>query len=77
MAMTVGEQLIQQGFEEGLKLGRQEVQRAFLLRHIPGRLGIPAPVVEARIAALDDDAIDASIDRVFEATTLDELFPTP
>jgi predicted transposase YdaD len=68
MAMTVGEQLIQQG--------RQEAQRGILHRLIQKRFGTPDAVIDARLRRLDDDAISTIIDRLFQATTLDELLPT-
>jgi hypothetical protein len=68
---------IVQGRQEGLAAGRQEGQvegkRAALRRLVERRFGPPPPVLEQRIAAADEAALDELFDRAITIETLAEL----
>jgi hypothetical protein len=72
--MTAGERLIQQGEERGLQRGRQEGERAILLRLLRKRFGndVDGEVVQ-RVEAASSEQIEVWAERVLSAGTLAEL----
>jgi uncharacterized protein DUF4351 len=59
----------QAGFEIGLKMGTCDA----LLRQLRSRFGTLPEASEARVRAADTAQLDAWIDRVLTASTLDEV----
>jgi len=68
-AMTIAEQLRQQGLEQGLQRGRAEL----LTKQAQLKFGALAPGVLARIEAATIEELDRYSERILSAETLDEL----
>jgi hypothetical protein len=67
--LTYGQRLEQQGVQKG--------QRTALLRQLTRRFGaVPEPVT-ARVAAATPADIERWLDRILDATSLDDVFATP
>jgi predicted transposase YdaD len=67
-AMTIAEQLRQEGLQEGLQR-----QRALLRRLIVLKFGELHPSLHQRLAQADFDALDRLAERVVTASSLEEL----
>ena len=68
--MTAGQRLIEQGRQQGIEQGRQEL----LLRQLRQRFGGAVnPVIEQRIATASVEEIETWSVRVLSAATLSEL----
>jgi len=71
--LTYGQKLEQQGFDKGIEKGK----RTTLLRLLTRRFGtLPEPVVE-RLAGATSADIERWLDRILDASSLDEVFDTP
>ncbi|HWO19591.1 MAG TPA: Rpn family recombination-promoting nuclease/putative transposase [Kofleriaceae bacterium] len=72
--VTAGQQLIEQGRQEGLREGLRQGECALLLRQLRRRFGNAVNAdIEQRIATAPIEQIDTWADRVFSAATLAEL----
>ena len=75
--LTYGQKLEQQGFDKGIEKGVEKGQRTTLLRQLTRRFGtLPEPVVE-RLAGATSADIERWLDRILDATSLDDVFTTP
>ncbi len=73
VVMTIAQQLIEQGRQEGLNAGVAR-QRAALGRQLRSRFGELPPAVLAQIEAADPDTLDRWSDRFVNATRLEDVF---
>jgi hypothetical protein len=71
-AMTIAEQLRQDGLQEGLQEGLQR-QRALLQRQITLKFGQLHPSLRQRLEQADFDALDRLAERVVTANSLEEF----
>ena len=68
---------IQQGIQQGKLQGRQEGEALALQRLLARRFGEVSPSVLDKIATASNEQIEAWLDRVLDATTLDAVFAHP
>jgi hypothetical protein len=72
--LTYGQRLEQQGVEKGVEKGIEKGQRTALLRQLTRRFGaLPEPVA-AQVAAATSADIERWLDRILDATALDDVF---
>ncbi len=72
------QQGMQQGMQQGRQEGRQEGEALALQRLLARRFGEVSPAVLDRIGAASREQIEAWLDRVLEAPTLEAVFaPLP
>ena len=65
---------LQQGMQQGRQEGRQEGEALALQRLLARRFGEVSPAVLDRIGAASREQIEAWLDRVLEAPTLEAVF---
>jgi len=65
----------EEGLKEGLKEGREDMGRRISRRSIARRFGTVPVWVEARLASLSADELEALNDRLPEVSDIKELFP--
>lgn len=70
---TLGDQLREIFMDEGIERGQQRALSRALLRLLHKRFGEQPGTTVARIKAADAASLDAWLDRVLTATTLDEV----
>lgn len=76
-AMTIADQLIEEGRQEGRQEGGQEGRRAILERLLDRRFGrLPDWAVE-RLAAASVDDLERWSERLFDAPDLEAVFAAP
>ena len=63
-----------EGLKEGRKEGRKEGERAALLRLLERRFGALPEALTARVADASTNEIESWLDRVLDATSLDDVF---
>jgi flagellar biosynthesis/type III secretory pathway protein FliH len=66
---------IRQGLQQGLQQGRQEARQEMLKEVIEKRFGLLPASIEERWTKLSLVEREAIFDRVFQASSLGELFP--
>ncbi len=67
----------QEGRQEGLQEGRLEQARQMATNLLRSRFGTLSPEVLARIEQTTDlNLLEKAVERIFTATSPDELFPT-
>ena len=71
------QQGLQQGLEKGLERGRQEGESRTLVRLLERRFGSLSSDVQAKISAADVESLELWLDRVLDASSLDEVFSRP
>ena len=72
-AMTIAEQLRQEGRREGRQDGLREGLRSVVLKLLRLKFGELDDAVQARIAAADEATLDRYAERVLSADTLDAV----
>jgi predicted transposase YdaD len=73
-AMTIAEQLRQEGLQEGLQEGELRGRRALLRRQLEAKFGKLGPQLLERLDAAGAEALDRLAERVLSASSLEELF---
>ncbi|WP_428264661.1 DUF4351 domain-containing protein [Haliangium sp.] len=72
--LTYGQKLEKKGYDEGIKKGVAEGQRALVLRLLTRRFGAVPAKFETRVLRATHDELERWSDRILDATTLDEVF---
>lgn len=72
--MTAGEQLIEQGFRQGMLEGRLDALRAMTNRLLTLRFGAVSTHTQERLQSATAEELEAWSERVVLASTLDEVF---
>ena len=73
LAMTVAEQLKQEGFDEGIKEGIKEGEKKFLFKMLNHRFGYIPPEILKKLQNADDDLLDKFGKSLFELEDLKEV----
>lgn len=74
IAMTIAEQLRQEGLQQGLQQGRQQERAAVLLKQLTLKFGSLPPACVTRIEAASYEQLERYIERVLTAESLEDLF---
>ncbi|MBL4844114.1 MAG: hypothetical protein JKY65_01195, partial [Planctomycetes bacterium] len=73
VAVTAGEQLMEQGRKQGREQGRLEGERRFLLRGLR-RLGLVSPAIVTRVESATESKLETWAERLFSAGSVAEVF---
>ena len=72
--MTIAEQLIAKGFQQGLEQGMQEGAARFFIQILHQRFGAPSPHHASAIRKADMQTLLSWVGRIWDAESLDDIF---